>query len=167
MKKHLGKFVSIKMTKRSNSIEGLVIDYGDDWTLLKFCPVDFIIDGYCLLSNSKVLGFKQSEEEKFKEKVILLKGQGINEKDLKSFADFTTMIEAIKSKSDLVQIDLKHEDVSYIGLVKSTANDSLKIRSITPKGRKGKIEVFNTKDIWTIQFDNDYTDSLSLLIGEK
>ncbi len=163
MKKYLGKLVSIKMTKRSNSIEGLVIDYNDEWTLLKYCPIDFLIDGYCLINNSKVLGFKQAIEEKFKEKVILLKGQGVNKKDAMPIADFTTMIEAIKSKSDLIQIELKREDVTFVGGVKSTNNESLKIQSITPKGGKGKIEVFDAKDIWTIQFDNDYTNSLSLV----
>ena len=74
-KKYIGQFISIKYSDRINPISGFVIDYNDDWTLLKFNPVDYVIDGYIILRHKNIEGFQRNANEKFKEKVIMLKKQ--------------------------------------------------------------------------------------------
>ena len=82
-KKYIGQLISIKYTDRPTPIFGFVIDYNDDWTLMKYNPVDYIIDGFIIVRHKNIEGFRRSTIEKFKEKVITLKRQHLS--DIKNF----------------------------------------------------------------------------------
>src|SRR6185436_15952542 len=54
-------------------IDGIVVDYDDDWMLLKSNPTDYVIDGYAIVKNQNIKAAIRSDEEKWREKVIKLK----------------------------------------------------------------------------------------------
>ena len=81
-KKHIGQLVSVKFTDRKTPIYGYIIDYNDDWTLMKYNPVDYIIDGYIIFRHKKLEVFSRGTDEKWREKVINLKGQQPTDKDI-------------------------------------------------------------------------------------
>jgi hypothetical protein len=74
-KKYIGQLVSIRYSDRPTPTFGFVIDYSDDWILLKYNPVDYIVDGYIILRNKNIEGIRRDANEKFREKVIILKKQ--------------------------------------------------------------------------------------------
>ncbi|WP_146146865.1 hypothetical protein [Taibaiella chishuiensis] len=160
MKKHINKCLSFDVRKRKDSICGIVLDYTNDWTLIRYNPVDFVIDGYMLINNRKIKGYRRGSKELLVEKVIQLKA--LKPPHQAMIVDLQTVLAAIDG---LLQIELKAADTTYITRLNEIQEDSLTGLSIKTNGRTGKKMNILVEDIWTIQFDNDYTTSLELLNG--
>jgi hypothetical protein len=60
-KRNIGQFLSIKFEFTSETViyTGYVIDFSEDWTLLKHCLFDYLVDGYILLNNKYITEFKR------------------------------------------------------------------------------------------------------------
>ena len=43
-KKYAGQLISVKFKDRETAICGYVVDYNKDWTLMKYNPVDYVIE---------------------------------------------------------------------------------------------------------------------------
>jgi len=71
---YLLKLISIEFSDRKNIISGFLLDYSEDWILLKTNPADYIVDGYTIVRNKRIDEVYQDEDEEFAEAVISLKG---------------------------------------------------------------------------------------------
>lgn len=162
-KKHIGKLISIKYNDRPTPIFGFVIDYNDDWTLLKYNPVDYIVDGYIILRHKNIEGFQRNAREKFKEKVIMLKKQHFPDFSGFPLTDLQTILSTLTKKYGVFQFDLKTENACYLGRLKSLTKGKLTIDYLNPKGLWTKQMQFRPNDIRTIEFDTDYINSLKLV----
>jgi hypothetical protein len=162
-KKYIGQLVSIKYSDRPTPIFGFVITYNDDWTLLKYNPVDYIVDGYIILKHKNIEGFRRDANEKFREKVIKLKKQHLP--DFLDFllTDLETILSSLTKKYGIFQFDLKTEKACYLGKLKSLTKSKLTIYYLNPKGLWTKQMQFRPNDIRTIEFDTDYINSLKLV----
>ena len=49
MEQYLRQLVSIAFTDKKEIFTGFLIDYSDDWILLKNNSIDFILDGFVIL----------------------------------------------------------------------------------------------------------------------
>ncbi len=163
MKKYINKRLSFHIKKRKEVISGMVLDYTNSWTLIRYNPVDFVIDGYMLINNSRIKGYRRSRNENFVEKVIKLKDVKEPIQSL-SIHDVPAMLASIWG---LLQIEMKASDVAYIVRLDEIQEDKLGGISIKTNGRQGKRMQFLLDDIWTIQFGNDYTVSLELLASSS
>ena len=67
----VGKLYSFKFPKRKSEIQGIVLDFNDEWTLLKRA-YDYSTDGFTVFKNEKV-EYIQSEYEKFAAKILKAK----------------------------------------------------------------------------------------------
>lgn len=162
-KKYIGKLISIKYTDRTSPIYGFVIDYNDDWTLMKYNCCDFEIDGYIILRNKNIQGFRREEGERFKEKVIILKGQhksNITNFPLTSLEDILSHITEVYG---IFKFELKSESSCYLGKLKSLIKGRLTIDYLNPRGIWSKEMYFRPNDVRTIEFDTDYINSLKLV----
>lgn len=83
MDKYLRQLISIEFKDKKLISTGFLIDFTENWILLKSNPVDYIIDGYIILKNKKIKSVSRDESDLFTEKVIKLKG-------LKTRRDYTT-----------------------------------------------------------------------------
>jgi hypothetical protein len=166
-KKYIGQLVSIKYTDRPTPIFGFVIDYNDDWTLLKYNPVDYVIDGYIILRHKNIEGFRREAKEKFRERVITLKKQHLS--DLPDFplTDLGTILSRLTKMYGIFQFDLKTEKACYLGKLKRLTKAKLTIDYLNPKGLWTKSMEFRPGDIRTIEFDTDYINSLKLVSKKK
>lgn len=162
-KRYVGRLVSVKFIDRKRPIEGLVVDYNDDWTLMKYNPVDYVIDGRVIFRHKNIKGYRVSAEEKFREKVILLKGIAVKKTDLVSLADLESILRYLTDKYGLFQLYTKSETVCYVGRLKSIDEKQLVIAYITPKGKWDGTMTFKPSDIRVIEFDTDYLNSLKLV----
>ena len=72
MEKYLRQLISIEFDDKKEIFNGFLIDWTEDWILLKNNPVDFIIDGYTILKNKNVKSIIQDKDHEFTERVIKL-----------------------------------------------------------------------------------------------
>ena len=162
-KKYIGKLISIKFTDRKTFIYGYVVDYNDDWTLIKNNPVDYIIDGYIIFRHKNIEGFRRETEEKWREKVINLKGLEPSDKDIMPLNDLETILKYLTDNFDVFQVYTKSETACYLGRLKSIDNNELIMDNLNPKGKWDGQMKFRTNEIRVIEFDTDYINSLKLV----
>ena len=62
MKKYLGQLISIEFDDLKEIFSGFLIDYSEEWILLRKNPVDFVLDGYILLKHKKVKTIHRDED---------------------------------------------------------------------------------------------------------
>lgn len=162
-KKHIGKLVSVKFMDRKTSIYGYVVDYTDDWTLMKYNLVDYVIDGYIVFRHKNIDGFYRNEYEKWKEKVINLKGLQPTDNDIIPLTNLETILKYLTENFGVFQVYTKSETACYLGRLKSIDKKELVMDNLNPKGKwVGEIK-FRTADIRIIEFDTDYINALKLI----
>lgn len=162
-KKYIGQLVSVKFSDRKIPIYGYVVDYNEDWTLMKYNPVDYIIDGYIIFRHKNIEDFCRKADEKWREKVINLKGLQPTDKDIIPLTDLETILKYLTDSFGVFQVFTKSETICYLGRLKSIDSKELILDDLNPKGEwKGQIK-FRTGDIRIIEFDTDYINSLKLV----
>jgi len=166
-KKHIGQLISVKFKDRKAPIYGYVVDYNNDWTLMKYNPVDYIIDGYIIFRHKNIEGFRRDTDEKWREKVINLKGLQPTDKDIIPLKDLQTILKYLTDKFGVFQVYTKSETACYLGRLKSIDNKELVMDDLNPKGKwEGQMK-FRTDDIRVIEFETDYINSLKLVSKNK
>jgi hypothetical protein len=166
-RKHIGELISVKFSDRKEPIYGFVIDYNNDWTLMRYNPVDYVLDGYIIFKHKNIEGFRRSADEKFREKVIKLKGLEPTKNDVIPITDLATILEYLTTKFGVFQFQTKSETACYLGKLKSIDSKKLVIDYLNPKGKWDKQMTFRPGDIRVIEFETDYIKSLHLVSGSK
>jgi hypothetical protein len=167
MEKYLRQLISIEFEDKKEVFTGFLIDYSDDWILLRNNPVDFIVDGYVLLKNKNVKGVHRDEDHEFTEKVIRLKGVKTNAEDIIPIKDLAAIISYLDKKYGVFQISKKSSKSAYLGKLIELNKDELTIDFLDIRGEFGGELRFNPEKIRVIEFDTDYINSLRLLIKDK
>lgn len=163
--KFIGKVLSLNFeyVNTDETFRGYLIDYNEDWTLLKYNPFDYVIDGYIVLRNKYVDHFIRGKSEKFHQKILDLKGHALRPIDKIPIEDIETILNYLTEKYGVFQFDLRSSNYSYLGRVNSIVKSNLKIDFLDPKGKWSKKMNFKLGNIRTIQFDTDYINSLMLI----
>ena len=107
MEKNLRQLISIEFEDKKEIFTGFLIDYSDDWILLRNNPVDFIVDGYVLLKNKNIKSIHRDEDHEFTEKVIRLKGVKTNAEDIIPIKDLASIVTYLDKKYGIFQISKK------------------------------------------------------------
>jgi len=162
-KKYIGKLISIGYSDRPSPFFGIVVDYNNDWTLMKLNPCDYCIDGYVILRHKNIAGFRRDQNVRFKEKVIKLKGQDLPVIKHFPLTDLKTILSYITRKYGVFAFYLKAENSCHLGKLRSCTTSKLTIDYLNPKGLWTKQMHFRPGDIRTIEFDTDYINSLKLV----
>src|SRR6185436_4537039 len=148
-KKLTGQLISIKFTDRKEPIYGFVIDYNEDWTLMKYNPVDYIIDGYIILRHKNIEGYRQK--------------QGLNGSEKIPIDNLQTILSFLTKKFGVFQFYTKSETACYLGRLKSLDSKLLVIDFLDTDGKWNGQMKFRPNDIRTIEFKTDYINSLKLI----
>lgn len=162
MKNLKGKFVSFKYRDRKDIISGYLIDYNSDWTLIKYNPVDYVIDGYLILKTEKILKYKRDDYEKFREKVLKAKNLIPTDNDIFSITDLAESLKLISDRFGAFKIEKKDDTVCFIGRFVKMTKENLVIQEIDTKAKWVETDKHKLKSIRTIEFDTDYINSLIL-----
>lgn len=166
-RKYIGQLVSVKFTDKESAVEGIVIDYSDDWLLMKESCFDYDIDGYAIVRLKKIASMDRGSREKWREKVILLKGHGPRKKYLVPLTDLGAILTFLSKKYEVFMFDTKSERSCYLGKLRSINTKELVIDYMTPKGVWAKTMTFRPGDVRIIRFENDYVNSLKLVSKSK
>lgn len=166
-KHYVGRLISVRFTDRKTPISGYVVDYSNDWTLMKFNPVDYVIDGSVILRHKNIEGFRASPVEKFREKVVRLKGVKIQKTDIVPLTDLGSILHHLTDKHGLFLLYTKSETACYVGRLNSIDEKRLVIDYLNAKGKWDGRMRFRPNDIRVIEFDSDYLNSLKLVSKGK
>lgn len=164
MEHYLRQLISIEFQDKKELYTGFLIDYSDDWILIRNNPIDFIVDGFIILRNKNVEQIHRDEELEFTEKVIRLKGVKTNAEDIIPIKDLEAIIRYIDTKYGVFQIAKKSAKSAYLGKLIELNNEELTIDFLDIRGEFGGELSFNPDKIRVIEFDTDYINSLKLLI---
>lgn len=164
MEIYLRQLVSVEFTDKKEIFSGFLIDYSEEWILLRNNPVDYIIDGYVILKNTNVKSINRTDDEEFTEKVIRLKGLKTNSDDIIPLTDLYGILNYITTKFGIFQIATKSDKAVYLGKLIELNSEELIIEFLETKGKWGGEMSFNPKKIRVIEFDTDYINSLKLIV---
>lgn len=157
---YINKLVSFSLMDET-AISGIVLNYNDEWTLLRLNPVDFVLDGYALLKNDYIAGFKHGADEIFREKVILLKEKNVSGVTI-PITDIATIVSFLSKKYGAFQIN-EHDRV-YIGRIREDGKGlKFNFEELSPKGKWAGVLKIGFDEIHVIEFDTDYINSLLLV----
>ncbi|MCV9929997.1 hypothetical protein OIU83_20220 [Flavobacterium sp. LS1R49] len=167
MDNYLRQLISIEFEDRKEIFTGFLIDYTDDWILIKNNPVDFIIDGYVILKNKNIQSITRDSDNVFTESVIRLKGLKTNSDEIIPLRDLSSILTFITNKYEIFQIAKKSEKSVYLGKLIKLDDEELVIDFLETRGKFGGELSINPNKIRVIEFDTDYINSLKLLVNER
>lgn len=167
MDNYLRQLISIEFEDRKEIFSGFLIDYTNDWILIKNNPVDFIIDGYVILKNKNIKSITRDGDNIFTESVIRLKGLKTNSDEIIPLRDLSSILTFITNRYGIFQIAKKSEKAVYLGKLIKLDDEELVIDFLETRGKFGGELSFNPNKIRVIEFDTDYINSLKLLVDER
>ena len=167
MEKYLRQLIAIEFEDKKEIFSGFLIDWTEDWILIKNNPVDFIIDGYTILKNKNVKSIIQDEDHEFTERVIKLKGLKTSAEEIIPLTDLPSIINFLNNKYEIFQIATKSDKAVYLGKLIDLSEDELVIDFLGTEGKfEGEMN-FKPNKVRVIEFDTDYINSLKLIVEEE
>ena len=167
MEKYLRQLISIEFEDKKDVFSGFLIDWTEDWILLKNNPVDFIIDGYTILKNKNVKSIIQDKDHEFTEKVIKLKGLKTSAEEIIPLKDLYSIMNFLANKYEIFQIAKKSDKAVYLGKIIEINEDELVMDFLGTEGEFEGEMSFKQYKIRVIEFDTDYINSLKLIVDEE
>ncbi|WP_281232215.1 hypothetical protein [Flavobacterium gelatinilyticum] len=166
MEQYLRQLIEIAFLDKKEIFTGFLIDYSDDWILLRNNPVDFVLDGFVILKNKNIESVNRDPDLAFTEKVIRMKGLKINSDDIIPIKDLASIMNFIAQNYGVFQIAKKSSKSAYLGKLIELNDEELTIDFLDTRGQFGGDLAFNPEKIRVIEFDTDYINSLKLVIPD-
>lgn len=160
MKEYLNKLVTLEFSDIKNSFSGFLLDFNEDWILLRNNPVDYIIDGFVILKNKNLETLNYNENNQFHEKVIRLKELKLTNETIIPLTNLEVILSFLTKEFGVFQLATKRSNAVYLGRLIEYNNDSFFIEFINTKGVFDSEISFKNKKIRVIEFDTDYINSL-------
>ncbi|MDR0825280.1 MAG: hypothetical protein LBN74_09315 [Prevotella sp.] len=161
MKLIKNNFCTILLKGRKDTLQGILIYAGIEWVLLKYVPVDYVLDGYLIIRNRYIKKIERGEDEIFNETVIHLKWTVEKfEGEFPNLNGYLDILYYLMQKQTVIQFDFHDDSISYIGKIKKIHTKTMRIESMNPKGEWDGESSYLLERVRTIQFDNDYINSL-------
>lgn len=163
MENYLRQLISITFEDKKDIYTGFLIDFSDEWILLKNNPVDYVLDGYVILRNKNVASIFREPGYDFVEKVIRKKGLKTSAEDVIPLTDLYSILTYVNAKYGIFQIATRSDKAVYLGKI-NELDDELVLDFLSPTAEWDGVKYFNPKKIRVIEFDTDYINSLRLMI---
>lgn len=167
MDNYLRQLISIEFEDKKDVYTGILIDFSEDWILLRNNPADFIIDGFVIIRNKKIKSIFREPEYDFIEKVIRLKSTKINYEDIIPLKDLFAILTFLTARFSLFQIATKSDKAVYIGKLKEYHDEQLIIDFLSIEGKWDGEMDFKPNKVRVIEFDTDYINSLKLVVDSN
>lgn len=167
MEDYLRQLITIEFSDKKSVFSGFLIDYNEDWILLRNNPVDYILDGFVILKNTNIESVIREEKEEFVERVVKLKGLKCNSEEIIPIQSLSSILNCLNQKFEIFQISKKSDKTVYLGKLVELNDTELIINFLEPKGKFGGEMSFNPSKIRAIEFDTDYINSLKLIAKEE
>ena len=156
--------LNIKIRRRPNKIDGIIVKKGKSWLLIKHNPVDFVLDGYGLI-HTKYLQDESKIDDDIKHKILSLKNKPIS-RDISNLELDNTFVlfKSFKEKKTLVQLELESDEYCLIGLIDKVSEKSFVLKEMSMKGEFLDEETIRYDSVRNIYIKTDYLESYSLYL---
>jgi len=161
------KVYSIFMNDWDEEITGVFVDEGKYWILLQDNQNDFLLDGLRFLNKQNIDEILREEDEQFKEKIFKLKYPREVGNWGYDLENTISLLEQIKTENKLFHFDTDDEEEIFVGRIVEVFEKSFKLQTLTSKGCWGDFFTSEFSEISSIAINNDYLNSLNLLLSEK
>ncbi|WP_264558959.1 hypothetical protein [Flavobacterium sp. N2270] len=160
MKVYLNKLVTIEFSDIKDSYSGFLLDFNEDWVLLRNNPVDYVIDGFVILRNKNIKHIIYDENSQFNEKVIRLKKIKFTNDSIIPLSSLENILSYLTNKYGIFQVATKRSSSVYLGRLSEIDENEFFIDFLNINGVfDGEIS-FKNKKIRVIEFETDYINSL-------
>lgn len=160
MKQYLNKLVTLEFSDLKVSYSGFLLDFSEDWILIKSNPVDYILDGFMLLRNKNLESLIYDETNEFTEKVIRSKKIKLTNDYIFPLSSLETILTFLNQEYGIFQLATKRTNAVYLGRLIEMTDSEIIIEFLNTKGEfDGEID-FKPQKIRVIEFDTDYINSL-------
>jgi hypothetical protein len=164
-KKLIGKLLAFKFVGRKYDIIGVVLDYNEDWTLIRNCA-EYFPDGFTIFKNVKV-DYYYGEKEKMATKILKLKKYSYENDPKITLGSLDEMLNSIDKKYGLLQLDTRKGDASDVVKYLGQADSLFLFHELTTTAKwRYKLQL-PEKECRFISFDNSYLNSLKLVTKFK
>jgi hypothetical protein len=158
-----GKFLTFELSKRSESLSGIVLNYNEEWIFIKRV-IDFRLDGYTIFENAEKIVSSYGAYEKLAT-IILKKKKYDHKKDIvMPIIEISDMLNFITKNYTLIQLDNRKGDAfDVVKFIRK--EDSLYVFNELTTNAKWRFKLqLPRKEVSVISFDTDYLNSLKLMI---
>lgn len=166
MEKYLRQLISIEFEDKKEIFTGFLIDWTDEWILIKNNPFDFIIDGYTILKNKNIKSIIQDKDHEFTERVIKLKGLKTSASEIIPLQDLPSIVNFLASQYGIFQVAKKSDKAVYLGKLIEITDDELVMDFLDTEGQFEGEMPFKLNKVRVIEFDTDYINSLKLVVED-
>jgi hypothetical protein len=164
-KKLTGKYYTFKFVGRKYDISGVVLDYNDDWTLIRNCT-EYSPDGFTIFKNEKV-DYYYGAKEKMATKILKLKKYSFRNDPKIALASLDEMLDSIDKKYRLIQLDTRKGDTSDVVKYLTKIGSFYLFDELTTTAKWRYKLRLPEKECRFISFDNSYLNSLKLVTKFK
>lgn len=168
-KKHIGKFITFLFKYRDETVKysGLLIDYNDDWTYIKCTDGDYLVDGFAILKSNYIEQYEVGEWQKFAGKILALKGITIKPEYKLPIDNLEVILSTLSKRFGCFGFQQQTNKSWWFGKIKRINEQELKLDYLNPRAKWTGVKSYKLSAIRTIQFDNDYINSLLLVANSK
>lgn len=162
-KEFINRVVTVTL-KNKASFQGILINLSDDWCYLNYIPVDYVVDGYVLINQRYIVSVESDKDDAFTENIVRLKGITSKQSPLLAIENNEKLLSDLQNKIEIIKIELKDHHKAYIGRIHLVREHSLRVHLFSPAATWLQVETFLFKEIRAIYFDDDYINSLKLVL---
>ena len=155
---------SVLIDNWDEEITGVFVAEGKEWMLLYDNQNDFLLDGFRFIQKSKVDEIIREEDEIFKEKIFELKYQNLSFEHPFDLDNTSILLKALQEKNALIHFDTDDDEEIFVGKIEEIKAEDFCLQSLTSQGEWGEKYTCDFSEITSIAIQNDYLNSLSLLL---
>jgi hypothetical protein len=163
--KYKGRFLSFKIKGRKSKISGVVLDWNDEWTLIRRC-IDYSVDGYSIIRN-KNLTFFYEEFEQRANKILKIKKYNYKSEPKIPIDNLLKIVTYVDKNYKIIQVDTKDGEAFDLLKFKYFENMTFYLDELLANGKWRDVMEFKEDIFGVITFDTDYSNSLSLITNIK
>lgn len=161
-----GKVYTFKFSGRKYPITGIFLSASDDYILVRHI-VDYRLDGYAIFKITEKMAWNCNSYEKLATVILKKKGYDYKKEKVFPMIDVLQIMEMLKDKYQLVQLDTKKGDTCDIVKFVGKDGSSFVFRELTVDAKWRYRLVLPEKQMRFIFFDNDYLNSLKLVVRQR
>ncbi|MEO0468249.1 MAG: hypothetical protein AAF206_01415 [Bacteroidota bacterium] len=157
---------SVALRDWEDSLSGLLIAENDDWLLLHYIPVDYVLDGYKIIRKSVIESRQRDEKHQLVEKVFRLRGVHTHPPLGFQFSEVEHMLHWVEQRFGFFEFQDDEEDEVLYGKVSQIDEErDLSIDFVDAEGQQinDYEAIFELDSIRIISFDSDYFNAIHLL----
>ena len=129
------RLYTIYIKNWKDPISGIIESSSNYWVLIKRIPNDYILDGFAFIQKCHIESYKRTEEDRFKEKILIAKGImdiPVPEFSISNRLDLLNRLNALQC---VVEIQTDLESSFFIGKLEEVKTSIFRWKSMDNRGK--------------------------------